>query len=94
MTDVEGVHRKIQYTATYQIAGEETIWRGTFRRGDAVFEREGRIIHGWLVQAAVHGQVQVAIQLYIERLLLDEAFEEAARWKEPPGGQIVPGNAT
>lgn len=32
--DFGGVHRGIQYTASYLIKGEETSWRATFRRGD------------------------------------------------------------
>jgi len=76
MIDVAGVHRGVQYAGRYEIEGDETSWQATFQHGDGRFQREGRIIHGWMVQTDVHNRVQLAMQLYIERLLLSEPFAD------------------
>lgn len=75
MVDIAGVHRGVQYTATYRIDGEQTRWRGTFHLYGETFSREGQLIHGWMAEPDVHARVHVSIQLFIERCVLGESSD-------------------
>jgi hypothetical protein len=73
MNEIVGVHQGVIYNASYVIEGEETSWRGSFRRGKETFSREGRLMHGWLDEADVRNRVHIAVQMDIEAMSSGEA---------------------